>query len=96
MDGIKVREVSGDEQKSSQQIEQELLAKHEGNVDDGVEKVTLNEPTDTNQEEPQEEKVEVEEPKLEETQNELGDNEVLSYIKNRYDKETAKSEECTI
>ena len=64
MDGIKVREVSGDEQKSSQQIEQELLAKHEGNVDDGVEKVTLNEPTDTNQEEPQEEKVEVEEPKL--------------------------------
>lgn len=87
MDGIKVREVSGDEQKSSQQIEQELLAKHEENVDDGVEKVTLNEPTATNQEEPQEEKVEVEEPKLEETQNELGDNEVLSYIKNRYDKE---------
>ena len=33
MDGIKVREVSGDEQKSSQQIEQELLAKHEENVE---------------------------------------------------------------
>ena len=45
MDGIKVREVSGDEEKSSQQIEQELLDKHDADFnesnDDGVAKVVI-------------------------------------------------------
>jgi len=85
MDGIKVREVSSDEEKSSQQIEQELLNKHE----------QQNEGTET----PQDENVEVviegateatnevtteEEATLEK---ELGDSDVLSYIKDRYNKD---------
>jgi hypothetical protein len=83
MDGIKVREVSGDQEKSSQQIEQELLAKHEQQTE-GTEK-------------PHDENVEVviegatnDQPITEvgvETKNELGDSDVLSYIKDRYNKD---------
>ena len=86
MDGIKVREVSGDEEKSSQQIEQELLEKHDTDFnesnDDGVDKVVI--PDNTPEEV---DASQVEETGTEETQNELGDNEVLSYIKNRYDRD---------
>ena len=94
---IKVREVSAEE-KSSQEIEQELLDKHE----EKQQSETGQETTEVKVEEPQEnvevkeesipedapvEEVKVEEPPLMETPSELNEDEVLSYIGKRYGKE---------
>ena len=84
MDGIKVREVSAEPEKSKQQIEAELLEKHEAQFEDSdsqqeEQKIEIQDTAETTEA--------VEEQQEEQTQNELGDNEVLSYIKNRYDRE---------
>ena len=94
---IKVREVTDVEEKSSQQIEQELLEKHEQKLE-AVEKNTESVADDTNQvedvqekEEVQQEiKEEIETPPVEEqppVEKELAEDEVLSYIGKRYGKE---------
>jgi len=94
---IKVREVTDVEEKSSQQIEQELLEKHE-QKQEVVEQNTESVADDTNQvedvqekEEVQEEiKEEIETPPVEEqppVEKELAEDEVLSYIGKRYGKE---------
>jgi len=94
---IKVREVTAEE-KSSQEIEQELLDKHE----EKQQSETGQETTEVKVEEPQEnvevkeenipeeapvEEVKVEEPPVMETPSELNEDEVLSYIGKRYGKE---------
>lgn len=94
---IKVREVTDVEEKSSQQIEQELLEKHE-QKQEALEQNTESVASDTNQvedvqekEEVQEEiKEEIETPPVEEqppVEKELAEDEVLSYIGKRYGKE---------
>lgn len=70
---IKVREVTGEE-KSQQEIEQELLEKHEQEVNNETPEVVVETPV-------QEEAI------VEETKSELSDEDVLLYIKNRYDKQ---------
>ena len=94
---IKVREVSADE-KSSQQIEQELLDKHEEKFQSETEQESIEvkavEPEaevevkedNTQEEAPVEEVVEEQPPQLE-AQPELNEDEVLSYIGKRYGKE---------
>ena len=74
---FKVRAVDGIEQKSVQEVESELLEKHEQEVNGGVEATSV-------------EDTPVEETKVEEniTQtSELSEDDVLSFIKNKYDKE---------
>ena len=98
---IKVREVSTEE-KSSQEIEQELLDKHEEKTqaeteqvestevkveDQPEQEVEVKEVNDTDQEEKPVEKVVEEQPPQMETPTELDENEVLSYIGKRYGKE---------
>ena len=80
MDGFKVKEVSAEPEKSKQQIEAELLEKHEQQFEDvdapkTEEKVVVGEDVTAESTEEVEQK-------------ELQDTDVLSYIKNRYkDKE---------
>jgi len=98
---IKVREVTTEE-KSSQEIEQELLDKHEEKTqteteqvestevkveDQPEQEVEVKEANDTNQEEKPVEEVVEEQPPQMETPSELDENEVLSYIGKRYGKE---------
>ena len=68
-----VRDLGVAEQKSVQEVEQELLAKHEESIAEPEHVEVQNEPT-------------VELP-AEPVKAELEDNDVLSYIKNRYGKE---------
>ena len=94
---IKVREVSADE-KSTQQIEQELLDKHEEKQQSETENESIEvkavEPEaevevkeeNTQEESPVEDVVEEQPPQLE-AQPELNEDEVLSYIGKRYGKE---------
>ena len=100
---IKVREVSSDE-KSTQEIEQELLDKHEEKFQSDTEKESMDvkavEPEaevevkedNTQEEAPVEEVVEEQPPQLE-TQPELNEDEVLSYIGKRYGKEVNSIDE---
>tara|TARA_B100001939_G_scaffold347257_1_gene368307 strand:+ start:819 stop:1979 length:1161 start_codon:yes stop_codon:yes gene_type:complete len=100
---IKVREVTDVEEKSSQQIEQELLDKHE-QKQEAVEQNTESVADDTNQVEDVQEKEEVQEeikeeaetPLVEEqppVEKELAEEEVLSYIGKRYGKEISSIDE---
>ena len=94
---IKVREVSGDE-KSTQQVEQELLDKHEEKFQSDTEQESIEvkavEPEaevevkedNTQEEAPVEEVVEKQPPEIE-APTELNEDEVLSYIGKRYGKE---------
>ena len=76
---IKVRALDGAEQKSTQQIEQELLEKHEQEVNGVEETPASTEETTT---------VEVESEEQPTTQSsELSEEDVLSYIKNRYERD---------
>tara|TARA_B100000780_G_scaffold95135_1_gene66313 strand:- start:1037 stop:2173 length:1137 start_codon:yes stop_codon:yes gene_type:complete len=79
---IVVKEVTGLEEKSSQEIEQALLAKHEEKFSVKDESTTSDEPVVVN---------EIKEEAKAETQeapsSELKDEDVLSYIKSRYDKD---------
>ena len=94
---IKVREVTDVEEKSSQQIEQELLEKHEQKQEVQEQPVEAEEiKEEVQQEAPEEEKVqeevkeELEAPPVEEqppVPQELAEDEVLSYIGKRYGKE---------
>ncbi len=100
---IKVREVSGDE-KSTQQVEQELLDKHEEKFQSETEQESMEvkavEPEaevevkedNTQEEAPVEEVVEEQPPQLE-AQPELNEDEVLSYIGKRYGKEVNSIDE---
>jgi hypothetical protein len=98
---IKVREVSAEE-KSSQQIEQELLDKHEEKTQSQTEQVEttevkveeqpeqeveVKEETENVQEEKPVEEVVEEQPPQTQTPPELNEDEVLSYIGKRYGKE---------
>ena len=98
---IKVREVTAEE-KSSQEIEQELLDKHEEKTqteteqvettevkaeDQPEQEVEVKEVNDTDQEEKPVEEVVEEQPPQMETPTELDENEVLLYIGKRYGKE---------
>ena len=94
---IKVREVSGDE-KSTQQIEQELLDKHEEKFQSDTEQESMQvkaveseaevevKEDNTQEKAPVEEVVEEQPPQIE-AQPELNEDEVLSYIGKRYGKE---------
>jgi len=94
---IKVREVTDVEEKSSQQIEQELLEKHEQKQEVQEQPVEAEEiKEEVQQEAPEQEKVqeevkeELEAPPVEEqppVPQELGEDEVLSYIGKRYGKQ---------
>ena len=88
---MKVRDVTGEE-KSQQQREQELLDQHEQS--NGQKTVKIAEPKSqgievpVKQEEPVEEKAPAqEEVPVQESKSELSDEDVLSYIKNRYDRQ---------
>jgi len=96
---IKVKEVGVVEEKSVQQVEQELLEKHEEKLNEesgtdveGVEK--SNEPTSTTQEQ---ESVQSEDQTQEDTAqpSELNEESVLSFIKNKYGREINSLDELT-
>jgi len=74
MENFTVRDLGESEQKSTQQIEQELLDKHEASL-------------------AAHEEVIVPETVVEESTKELQDDDVLSYIKNRYNKEVNSIDE---
>jgi len=80
---IKVKEVSLVEEKSAQEIEAELLKKHEEETQ-AAEQPVVEEPVkeDSTTENPAEAEAKEKTPS-----SELNDEDVLSYIKNRYDKE---------
>ena len=88
---IKVKDIGLQEEKSKAEIEQELLEKHEEKFevqDSSKEKVEV----EAKEESKEEVKDKVEEPVEEEVKketpsSELSDEDVLTYIKNRYDKE---------
>ena len=89
---IKVREVTDVEEKSSQQIEQELLDKHEqkqGAVEQPVEVEEVKEDVQEEKKVQEEIKEEQEAPPVneEQTPKEIAEEEVLSYIGKRYGKE---------
>ena len=80
---IKVKEVTDvTEEKSKAEIEQELLEKHEEKFEDSKQPETTEETTEAPVAEETKEEVKEETPS-----SELSDEDVLSYIKNRYDKE---------
>ena len=93
---IKVREVDGNTEKSKAEIEEQLLKKHEESV---KEETATNEPekVETAVTQPETKENEVEESKTEETppvevedktqSSELNDEDVLSFLKKRYDKD---------
>ena len=76
---IKVREVTGVVEKSKQEIEQELLQKHEEQLEGGQQVTETTEP--------------VEEIKEEKATPEMNEDDVISYIKNRYDREIGSVDE---
>jgi len=88
---IKVKDIGLQEEKSKAEIEQELLEKHEEKFDvqdSSTEKVEVEQKEVQQVEEKEESKEPVEEVKEEKTpSSELSDEDVLTYIKNRYDKE---------
>ena len=92
---LKVRAVEGTTEKSKAEIEEQLLKKHEAQQnanqeEEQPEKVEASVPEEVNTESP------VEEPTVEEEKtpsSELNDEDVLSYIKNRYDKDISSVEE---
>ena len=83
---IKVKDIGLSEEKSKAEIEQELLEKHEEKFEDSQaepEKVEATEEKEEKKEEPVAEEVNEEKA----PSSELSDEDVLTYIKNRYDKE---------
>ena len=88
---IKVKDIGLQEEKSKAEIEQELLEKHEEKFDvqdSSTEKVEVEQKEVQQVDEKEELKEPVEEVKEEKTpSSELSDEDVLTYIKNRYDKE---------
>ena len=92
---IKVKDIGLQEEKSKAEIEQELLEKHEEKFevqDSSKEKVEVEAKEESKEESKEEVKDKVEKPVEEEVKketpsSELSDEDVLTYIKNRYDKE---------
>jgi hypothetical protein len=102
---IKVKAVDGDTQKSTAEIEEQLLKKHEDSLDDSVEKVNTQQDTPEDTSPETTDKVVEEEPKAEEKKespekveentpsSELNDENVLSFLKERYDRDINSVEE---
>ena len=99
---IKVREVTDVESKSTQQVEQELLDKHEQQQQQVEEPVVEEQNTEVQEEQPVEEVEEKVEENVEETPvaqepepqpYEVQENDVLSYIGKRYGKEVNSIDE---
>lgn len=83
---IKVKDIGLSEEKSKAEIEQELLEKHEEKFEESAEPAQKAEKVELVEE--KKEEVVAEEPVEEKTpSSELSDEDVLTYIKNRYDKE---------
>jgi len=83
---IKVKDIGLSEEKSKAEIEQELLEKHEEKFEESAEPAQKAEKVEVVEE--KKEEVVAEEPVEEKTpSSELNDEDVLTYIKNRYDKE---------
>ena len=83
---IKVKDIGLSEEKSKAEIEQELLEKHEEKFEESAEPAQKAEKVEVVEE--KKEEVVAEEPVEEKTpSSELSDEDVLTYIKNRYDKE---------
>ena len=83
---IKVKDIGFSEEKSKAEIEQELLEKHEEKFEESAEPAQKAEKVEVVEE--KKEEVVAEEPVEEKTpSSELSDEDVLTYIKNRYDKE---------
>ena len=89
MENIKVRELTDVVEKSKAQIEQELLEKHEEKFEQKTESTDEKVEIKDEQQAPVEETVEEKPTEVEEKTPapELNDADVLSYIKNRYDKD---------
>ncbi len=85
---IKVKEVGATEEKSVQQVEQELLEKHQENLnsDDTVEE-TKAETTTEKKPEPVAEETQVQQEEIKTQSSELSEEDVLKFIGNRYGKE---------
>ena len=108
---IKVRDLGEIESKSTQEIEKQLLEKHEAQQasmdnpkpQDEVQRVNLQEnPKETPKETPKEEKVveeKIEEPVVEapsESTPEMSENDVLSYIANKYGEEVSSLDDFIV
>jgi len=83
---IKVKDIGLSEEKSKAEIEQELLEKHEEKFEDSQAEPEMVEATEV-KEEKKEEPVAEEVNEEKAPSSELSDEDVLTYIKNRYDKE---------
>jgi hypothetical protein len=91
---IKVKEVGAAEEKSVQQVEQELLEKHQESLDSGVtpEETRVETTTETKPEPVSEEK-QVQQEEIKPQSSELNEEEVLKFIGNRYGKEIKSLDE---
>ena len=92
---IKVKEVGATEEKSVQQVEQELLDKHQESTtgqppvaeDKVVESTKVETTTEEKKPEPEAEKKQVPQEEIKTQSSELSEDDVLKYIGNRYGKE---------
>jgi len=90
MEKFTVKEVSADEEKSTAEIEAEVLEKHAKTQGEEPEAEKLEVVTSSEQKEPQKveaESGEAEGESVKEEKKEIGDDDVLSFIKNRYNQE---------
>ncbi len=91
---IKVKEVGAAEEKSVQQVEQELLEKHQESLDSGVtSEETKVEATTETKPEPVSEEKQVQQEEIKPQSSELNEEEVLKFIGNRYGKEIKSLDE---
>ena len=85
---IKVKEVGATEEKSVQQVEQELLEKHQENLNsDNTVEETKAETTTEKKPEPVAEETQVQQEEIKTQSSELSEEDVLKFIGNRYGKE---------
>lgn len=87
MENIKVREISGVEEKSTQEIENNLLAQHEEKINEETHNPVVDMTSANASQVASESPQEPEEPEAQETLSDLKEEDVLSYIKNRYNKQ---------
>lgn len=95
MEKFTVKEVSADEEKSKAEIEAEVLEKHAKTQDEEPEAEKPAEPSTSEEKEPEAEAepVKAKEKPAKEEKKEIGDEDVLSFIKNRYNKEITSVDE---
>jgi len=97
---FKVKAVDANvEEKSRAQVEETLLKEHEQQfeakpeVSDGIDRVDLSVKTNSSSEEKLENETNVEEDSVDETKDDLQEDDVLSYIKNRYNKDISSMDD---